>query len=232
MKLFFIHEVLLFFTRESIWFGLSLILVMSERATLDGIYVRLEPLGHHHAEGLAGASSSDTALYRWSPVPQGLAEATQYIQTVVSWREAGTAEPFAIIRKKDDAVIGCTRFFNIERWAWPPGHQRYGRILPDAAEIGYSWLSASAVRTGANTESKLLLLTHAFEYWKVFRICFHSDMRNLRSRTAIERLGAKYEGELRAHRLANDLIPRNSARFSILDSEWAEVKQRLQSLLK
>src|SRR5580765_8506662 len=108
---------------------------MSERSTLEGNYVRLEPLDHHHAEGLAKASVSDTTLYRWSPIPQGIAEANQYIQTAVTWREAGTAEPFAIIRKKDDAVIGCTRFFNIERWAWPPGHQRYGRILPDAAEI-------------------------------------------------------------------------------------------------
>jgi N-acetyltransferase len=205
---------------------------MSERAILEGKYVRLEPLDYLHAEGLAKASASDYALYQWSPIPQGPAEANQYIQTAVAWREAGTSEPFAIIRKMDDTLIGSTRFFNIERWAWPPGHERHGRTLPDAAEIGYSWLSASAVRTGANTEAKLLLLTHAFEQWKAFRICFHSDMRNLRSRTAIARLGAKYEGELRAHRLANDLNPRNSARYSILDSEWVEVKQRLQSLLK
>jgi RimJ/RimL family protein N-acetyltransferase len=205
---------------------------MSEQATLVGNYVRLEPLNLRHAEGLSNASASDSVLYQWSPVPQGIAEAIQYIQTAVDWREAGTAEPYAIIRKKDDMIIGCSRFFNIERWAWPPAHPRYERTFPDAAEIGYSWLSASAVRTGANTEAKLLLLTHAFEHWKTFRICFHSDMRNLRSRTAIERLGAKFEGELRAHRLATDLIPRNSARFSILDSEWAEVKQRLQSLLK
>ena len=205
---------------------------MSDRAILDGTYIRLEPLDHHHTEGLANASASETALYQWSPVPQGLAETDEYIQTAIAWREGGTAEPFAIIRKTDNSVIGCTRFFNIERWAWPPGHQRYRRTLPDAAEIGYTWLSATAVRTGANTEAKLLLLTHAFEHWKVFRICFHSDMRNIRSRTSIARLGAKYEGELRAHRLANDLIPRNSARFSIIDSEWPEVKQRLQSLLK
>jgi N-acetyltransferase len=205
---------------------------MPEQSTLNGKYVRLEPLGHHHAEGLADASSSDPGLYQWSPVPRGLAEADKYIQTAIAWREAGTAEPFAIIRKADNTVIGCTRFFNIERWGWPPDHERFERAFPDAAEIGYSWLASSTVRTGANTESKLLLLTHAFEYWKVFRICFHSDMRNLRSRTAIARLGAKYEGELRAHRLANDLIPRNSARYSILDSEWLEVKKRLSSLLK
>jgi N-acetyltransferase len=205
---------------------------MSERTTLEGNYIRLEPLELHHAQGLANASDSDPDLYQWSPVPRGPDEADKYIQTAIAWRAAGTAEPFAIIRKADNTVIGCTRFFNIERWTWPPVHKRYERQFPDAAEIGYSWLSASSVRTGANTESKLLLLTHAFEYWKVFRICFHSDMRNLRSRTAIARLGAKYEGELRAHRLANDLIPRNSARYSILDSEWAEVKQRLLSLLK
>jgi len=198
--------------------------------TLIGDHVRLEPLDFRHAEGLANASASDIQLYQWSPVPQGIGDANKYIQTALDWQLAGTALPFAVIRKNDDTIIGSTRFFNIERWAWPAGHPRNGRTYPDVAEIGYTWLASSSTRTGVNTEAKLILLTLAFEKWKVFRICFHSDMRNIRSRTAIERLGAKFEGTLRSHRLANDNIPRNSARFSILDSEWPEVKQRLLSL--
>jgi len=198
--------------------------------TLIGDYVRLEPLDFRHAEGLAKASASDIQLYQWSPVPQGIEETNKYIQTALSWQLAGTSAPFAVIRKSDDSIIGSTRFFNIEQWAWPAGHPRNGRPYPDVAEIGYTWLASYATRTGANTEAKLLLLTLAFEKWNVFRICFHADMRNTRSRTAIERLGAKFEGTLRSHRLAIDNIPRNSARFSILDSEWPEVKQRLLSL--
>ncbi len=203
-----------------------------EREILYGNLVRLEPLEHYHAEGIKNASASDKELYKWSPVPQGMEEANKYIQTAIAWREEGTAEPFAIIRKKDDTVIGSTRFFNIERWAWPSGHLRFERAYPDAAEIGYTWLDSSAIRTGANTEAKLLLLTHAFEKWEVFRVCFHSDMRNIRSRTAIERLGARFEGTLRSHRMANDYIPRDSARYSILDSEWLAVKKRLETFLK
>ena len=102
---------------------------------------------------------------------------------------------------------------------------------PDACEIGYSWLGPLSIRTAANTESKLLMLTHAFETWKVLRVCFHTDFRNGRSRAALERIGAQFEGVLRAHRLAADLIPRDSARYSILAGEWPVVKPRLQELL-
>ncbi|HEY4966752.1 MAG TPA: GNAT family protein, partial [Puia sp.] len=118
-----------------------------------------------------------------------------------------------------------------EKWNWAAGHARQNRTFPDACEIGYTWLAQSAVRTAANTEGKLLMLDMAFEKWQVFRVCFHADARNERSRTAIERIGGKMEGILRAHRLAVDQIPRDSARFSILSSEWPEVKRRLEKLL-
>ena len=147
-------------------------------------------------------------LYQWSPVPQGEANVRRYIETALSWKEAGTAEPFAIIR--NGRVIGSTRFWNIERWAWPEGHPRFGRELPDVCEIGYTWLARSAIRTGVNTEAKLLMLRHAFERWGVLRVCFHTDARNARSRAALERIGAIREGTLRAHRLAADLSARDS----------------------
>jgi N-acetyltransferase len=198
---------------------------------LYGHIVRLEPLDDCHAEGLARASMHDDGLYQWSPVPKGIEEVKKYVQTAREWKEAGTSLAFAIIRVQGCTVIGTTRLFNIERWAWKPNHPRHGREYPDAAEIGYTWLDSSAIRTGANTETKLLLLKLAFEKWQAFRICFHADMRNERSRTAIERLGAKFEGILRSHRLAVDGIARDSARFSITLSEWPEVKERLEKFL-
>ena len=202
-----------------------------ESTTLQGRNIRLEPLVLAHTDGLAAASDGEHDLYRWSPVPQGTSEVTRYIETALAWQAAGTAVPFAIVRTNDGMVIGSTRFWNIERWAWPPGHQSYGRGIPDACEIGYSWLARSAIRTGANTEAKLLMLRHAFEVWQVVRVSFHTDARNQRSRAALERIGGKYEGVLRAHRMAADFIPRDSVRYSILASEWPAVRAALEQRL-
>jgi RimJ/RimL family protein N-acetyltransferase len=217
-----------------------------ESPVLAGRHIRLEPLDLRHVDGLVAAAAGDRALYRWSPVPQGEVEATQYIGTALAEREAGSAVPFAIIHtmlnlNSDDSsksatgddgrVLGSTRLFNLEFWAWPLGHARHGRALPDACEIGYTWLTLPAIRTAANTESKLLMLTYAFETWGVLRVCLHTDARNERSRAAIERVGGKFEGILRAHRMAADFIARDSARFSIVAAEWPDVKQRLRQLL-
>jgi RimJ/RimL family protein N-acetyltransferase len=138
----------------------------------------------------------------------------------------------ATVRLAANQVIGSTRFWNIERWPWPEGHSRHGRELPDVCEIGYTWLSRSAIRSAANTEAKLLMLTHAFETWEVLRVCFHTDVRNERSRAALERLGASKEGLLRAHRLAADATPRDSMRYSIVAAEWPSVRARLACLLE
>ena len=156
----------------------------------------------------------------------------RYVETALTWRDAGTALPFAIVRIGDGTVIGSTRFWNIEAWAWPPEHARNGRQLPDACEIGHTWLTRSAIQTAANTEAKLLMLTYAFETWQVLRVCLHTDGRNQRSRAAIERIGGKFEGILRAHRMAADYTARDSARFSILAAEWPDVKQRLYRRLR
>jgi N-acetyltransferase len=204
----------------------------TEPFVLSGSQVRLEPLKHAHVDGLVVAAAGEPALYQWSPVPQGKAAATNYVETALTWRDAGSAVPFAIMRASDGAVIGSTRFWNIERWAWPAGHPRHGRQFPDACEIGYTWLTCSAIRTAANTEAKLLMLTHAFETWEVLRVCFHTDARNQRSRAALERIGGKFEGTLRAHRMAADYIARDSMRFSIVAAEWAAVKDRLEGLLR
>src|ERR1700732_1606417 len=115
--------------------------------------------------------------------------------------------------------------------ARPPHAPPPTRPGPDGCEIGYTWLAASAMRTAANTEAKLLMLTHAFEEWGVQRVCFHTDVRNERSRAALSRIGARFEGVLRAHRLGADLTARDSARFSVVATEWPAVKQRLRERL-
>ncbi len=204
----------------------------SEIPTLSGQHIRLEPLEYRHINGLVAAASGDPTLYRWSAVPRGLEETTQYVATALGWRDAGTAVPFATVRQTDGVVIGSTRFFDMERWPWPPRHERHRVLDADVCEIGYTWLAHSSIRTGANTEAKLLMLTHAFEVWQLLRVCLHTDERNQRSRAAIERIGGKFEGILRAHRLATDNTPRNSARFSMVASEWPEAKRRLTALLK
>jgi N-acetyltransferase len=200
---------------------------MTNEIVLHGKHVRLEPLEHRHVDGLVSAAGDDAALYQWSPVPRGKVEAASYIDTALAWQDAGTAVPFAIVRQADGVVLGSTRFFNLERWAWPQGHPSHGRGVPDACEIGYTWLTHSAIRTVANTEAKLLMLTHAFEVWRMLRVCFHTDARNQRSRAALERIGGQFEGILRAHRMAADFIPRDSVRYSIVAAEWPAVKRRL-----
>jgi RimJ/RimL family protein N-acetyltransferase len=199
--------------------------------TLTGRHVRLEPLDYCHVDGLVAAAAVDPSLYQWSPVPQGKAQANRYIETALAWRDAGSAVPFAILRVADGAVIGSTRFWNLERWSWPQGHARHGRGEPDTCEIGYTWLTPQAIRTPANTEAKLLMLTHAFETWQVLGVCLHTDARNQHSRAAIERIGGKFDGILRAHRLAADYTPRDSVRYSIIAAEWPGVKERLAQLL-
>jgi RimJ/RimL family protein N-acetyltransferase len=208
----------------------------SESLVLSGRHVCLEPLDHVHVDGLVIAAAADPSLYQWSPVPQGKAETTSYVDTALAWRNAGSAVPFAIVQVNESGanggeVIGSTRFWNIERWSWPLRHERHGREFPDACEIGYTWFTRSAIRTAANTESKLLMLTHAFETRQVLRVCFHTDARNVRSRAALERIGGKFEGILRAHRMAADYTARDSVRYSIVAAEWPAVKQQLSGRL-
>jgi RimJ/RimL family protein N-acetyltransferase len=199
--------------------------------TLTGTHIRLEPLTYEHVNGLAAASAIDPKLYRWSPIPQGQEEAAAYVKTAEAGREAGNMVTFATVRVADGVVLGSTRFFDIGWWPWPEGHERYGLTTPDVCEIGYAWLSRDAIRTAANTEAKLLMLSHAFEVWQVLRVCLHTDARNDQSAAAIERIGGRSEGILRAHKIAADGTVRDSKRYSIVAAEWV-VKARLTGLLQ
>ncbi|MDR3752294.1 MAG: GNAT family protein [Terracidiphilus sp.] len=203
-----------------------------ESPILKGSHVRLEPLSMSHFDGLVAAAAVDPSLYQWSAVPSDRDAVSPYIETALAWREAGKAVPFATIRKADGVVLGSTRFFDIESWAWPAEHERQGRRHPDVCEIGYTWLTRDAIRTAANTEAKLLMLTYAFEVWQVLRVCLHTDARNQRSQAAIERIGGKFEGVLRAHRMAADFIPRDSYRYSIVAADWPEVSRGLVERLR
>jgi len=199
---------------------------------LEGRHVRLEPLTVGHAQALLEVATGPRDTYGVTSVPGDEASMVRYIQTALGDQEAGRALPFATLARATGRVVGTTRFGNIEFWAWPPGNlNQRGEGRPDVAEIGWTWLAASAQRTPINTEAKLLMLAHAFETWRVHRVSFMTDARNERSRRAILRLGARFDGVLRAARPASDGGIRDTAAFSILEDEWPAVKTQLQSRL-
>ena len=195
--------------------------------TLAGRMVRLEPLGPDHADALAAAATEDRSSYGFTWVPGTRDEAVAYIETAAAERAAGTSIPFATVRLADDRVVGSTRFLNLRAWGRPGSNGD-----PDVAEIGATWLAGSAQRSPVNTEAKLLQLTHAFDVWGVERLELKTDARNDRSRAAIERLGARFEGVLRAYQPAADHPgARDTAMYSILAAEWPDVRTNLLARL-
>jgi N-acetyltransferase len=180
---------------------------------LEGGEVRLEPLGLAHLEALVAAAAESRATYGLTHVPQDAAEMRAYIETAL----ATDCVPFATVWR--ERVVGSTRFGNIERWS--------GGDTIDAVEIGWTWLAASAQRGPVNTRAKILMLDHAFDVWHVRRVTLKTDARNARSRAAIERVGARLDGILRAHMPAADGGVRDSAVFSILAAEWPAARARL-----
>jgi RimJ/RimL family protein N-acetyltransferase len=196
--------------------------------------VRLEPLAHAHVPALAAAAASeprDSYAFTW--VPASEADAATYIDEALKLHAAGKVLPFATIDMATGRVVGSTRYLNVEFWTWPAGNPlQRGEDLPDVVEIGATWLAPAAQRTPINTEAKLLMLTHAFEVWRVHRVSLMTDARNMRSRNAILRLGAKFDGILRAARVAVDGVIRDTAAFSIVDVEWPNVKAGLQAKLR
>lgn len=200
-----------------------------EPFTLTGHHVVLEPLSIEHAPDLLRAAEADRSSYGYTPVPADLAGMRTYIEWLLGDAEKDLVVPFAQRRAADGVAVGCTRFLNVT-W-WPD------RDLPVEVEIGGTWLGATAQRTPLNTEAKLLLLTHAFEAWHVHRVAICTDALNQRSRRAIERLGATFEGILRRHRASTGHAtvagtPRDTAAYSIIDDEWPAVRAGLHSRLR
>jgi RimJ/RimL family protein N-acetyltransferase len=182
------------------------------------------------ADAVVEAADEGRSSYGFTWVPETKEAATAYIAGQLAELAHGQSVPFVVIESTSDRIIGATRFLDLD---WLEDHHRSGLRIdraeepPRAVEIGGTWYAASAQRTRANTEAKLLLLTHAFEIWKVERVSFKTDARNDRSRTAILRLGAIFEGVRRAHMRGADGLIRDSAYFSILAGEWSDVRDRL-----
>lgn len=185
--------------------------------TLEGQAVRLEPLRLEHAAELT--SVCEPAVFEFlSVVMSTEAEVRQYIAAALEAAERGTEQPFFIRARETGAPLGTTRYMTISR---------QDRNL----EIGHTWLGRRAWRTRVNTECKFLLLRHAFEELRAIRVQLKTDARNQRSRTAIERIGGTFEGILRNHMLVRGGVVRDSAFYSILDTEWPGVKARLEERL-
>jgi RimJ/RimL family protein N-acetyltransferase len=186
--------------------------------TLEGRYVRLEPLATAHLAGLAEIGL-DEELWRWIPTAvRTKEEMAAYIETALKEQERGVSLPFAQVENATGRAIGSTRYGNIDRT-----HHR--------VEIGWTWVGREWQRTAMNTEAKYLLLRHAFETLGCIRVELKTDSLNEKSRAAILRIGAREEGIFRNHMITASGRIRHSVYYSILDSEWPSVKARLETML-
>lgn len=204
---------------------------MPALVTLSGRSVRLESLSLAAVDDLVAAAGEDRSTYGFTRVPHGRDEVVSYVEAAMAEQAEGRSLPFAIRWLNTDRVVGATRFMHLEYWQgpmpWPPGTRSAVGDVPSVADIGYTWLGAGAQGTGVNRESKFLLLSHAFETWNVHRITLKADVRNTRSRVAIEALGAHFDGVRRADSRGADDTVRDTAFYSILNSEWPVVRERL-----
>ncbi|MEU3778446.1 GNAT family protein [Streptomyces sp. NPDC032472] len=197
-----------------------------EGPLLEGTLVRLEPLDHRHAAGLAAAAEEERSSYGYTWVPRA-AEIEDYIDGQLARAAAGTVAPYAQVDRATGRVVGATGYLDAR--PWPTGEGLC------AVEVGYTWLAASAQGTGVNTEAHYLLIRNAKENWGVARLDLKTDARNERSRAAMERLGARFEGVLR--NWARSWAPgedgrlRDSAIFSVTAEEWPDCRAGLERRL-
>lgn len=183
--------------------------------------VRLEPLATHHGLELFLNLGRDEEAWRWMivPTPTTLIDISAIIDRYLSDFKVGTRQPYAVVHIETNKTIGMTSFMDISR------HDR-------TLEIGSTIYAREFWRTAVNTETKLLLLTEAFENENFLRVTFKTDSENTRSQAAITRIGAKYEGTLRSHKMRADGTSRDSMYYSILSGEWPAVKIALQAVLR
>ena len=188
--------------------------------TLEGSVIRLEPIHREHAE-LFWQAAKDALddIFQWIPYQMKTFEDFErLVEKALGEQERGESVVFATVERNSGQVIGSTRFMNIDR-------------LNRRVEIGSTWITPAWQRTAVNTEAKFLMLRHAFEVWQCFRVELKTDALNQKSRNAILRLGAKEEGTLRRHVLTWTGRVRDSVYFSILDSEWPEVRAKCEARL-
>jgi len=188
--------------------------------TLESSAVRLEPLRREHAELFWQIAKDDLEdIFRWiSYSMRTIEDFHRLVDKAMAEQERGESMVFATVERRSGRVIGSTRFMNIDR-------------VNRRAEIGSTWIAPAWQRTSVNTEAKFLMLRHAFEIWQCIRVELKTDALNQRSRNAILRIGAKEEGTLRKHLVTWNGRLRDTVYFSILDTEWPEVKSRLEGRL-
>ena len=186
--------------------------------TLEGRYVRLEPLMKDHVEALynAGKSSDFTWL---STLLDSVDAVSNWVTDTLRNQEMKREYPFAVVLKDSNRIVGSTRYAGVQY-----DHH--------TVEIGYTWYSSDVWGTAVNPESKFLLLRHAFEDWNAIRVQIETDSGNLRSQRAILKLGAKFEGRLRNHRIRRDGTYRDTMMYSITDSDWNIVKNLLKNRIE
>ena len=187
--------------------------------TLEGKFVRLEPLSLDHWDGLWEACQDERIWTYMTSNVQTKEDMRAFIETALGNQEKGTDLPFTIFDQRTNQVIGSTRFLNISR-------------KDKGLEIGFTWLTPSVWKTAANTECKWLLLQHCFETLGCIRVQLKTDLRNSNSQRAIARIGGVREGILRNHMVIQGGYVRDTVFFSILDTEWSEVKEKLSNLLE
>ncbi len=186
--------------------------------TLTGRHVRLEPLRHVHLDDLAQAGG-DPAIWRWMPASGATRPGLdRWLEAAVAAEERGSEYAFAVISLEEGRAVGSTRYLDVQ-----PEHR--------GVEVGWTWYAPRLWGTALNPQCKLLLLKHAFEEWGAIRLCLKTDSLNARSRAAILKLGAKYEGDLRNHRIRPDGTYRDTSYYSILPTEWPAVKAGLEARL-
>ena len=188
--------------------------------TLTGRHVRLEPLAQTHLGELFAAGGRDEEVWRWQggPAPRTQEELGGKLSTLLEDAGRGACVPFAVIHRARGRAIGWTTYMDID-------------VADERLEIGWTWYGRAYWRSAVNTESKLLLLTHAFEDLGMGRVQLKTDHLNHRSQAAIARLGAQREGVLRRHRRRPDGTWRDTVYFSILAPEWPAIKERLAARL-
>ena len=185
---------------------------------LEGRHVRLEPLSLDHLSDLLQVGL-DPDLWRWTRDRiRGADDLGCYVERALAERDRGVALPFAIVELEGGRAVGSTRYA-----ALAPEHRRL--------EIGWTWIGVPWQRTAVNTETKWLMLRHAFETLGCLRVELKTDALNARSRAAILRIGATEEGTLRSHMVTEDGRVRDTVYFSVLAAEWPHVKARLEARL-
>ena len=185
--------------------------------TLEGRFVRLEPLRRTHAAGLALAAQR--LDFGWAMTPLlSREDVDTRIENTLALEEKGQGYAFAVLLRQENQVVGSTSYFGVV-----PEHKRL--------EIGYTWYEQNLWGTFVNPESKFLLLQHAFDDWKANRVQISTDVNNKHSQQAIVKLGAKFEGTLRSHAIRGDGSIRDTMMYSITSQDWPGVKTALQQRL-